>query len=99
MKQQKCISLPSNITTTIVDWLKSFSYLIFSWMYVLTYFLDITNNSKKQTTFLATIMTTIFWHFLMSNKLFFSPQVKWSMIIGIKHGIYELPYDLPSDST
>ena len=27
----------------------------------------------------------------------FSPQVKQSMIINNKHGIYELPHELPND--
>ena len=39
----------------------------------------------------------IFWDFLMFYKIFFSPQVKRSMIITYKHGVYELPHELPND--
>ena len=33
----------------------------------------------------------------MFDKIFMSPQVKRIMIISNKHGIYELPYELPND--
>ena len=33
----------------------------------------------------------------MFYKIFFSPQVKRSMIITYKHGVYELPHELPND--
>ena len=33
----------------------------------------------------------------MSYQLFLSPQVKQWAIITDKHGIYELPHELPSD--
>ena len=33
------------------------------------------------------------------TKYFFPPQVKRSMIISDKHGIYKLPYELLSDLT
>ena len=32
----------------------------------------------------------------MFNQIFLSPQVKWSVIISNKHGIYELPHELPT---
>ena len=32
----------------------------------------------------------------MFDKTFVSPQVKGTVIIG-KHGIYELPHELPND--
>ena len=41
-------------------------------------------------------MVIIFWDFLMFNQIFLSPQVKWSVIISNKHGIYELPHELPT---
>ena len=44
-----------------------------------------------------TIMNIIFWDFLMLYQIFFSQQVKQSVIISDKHGIYELPHDLPHD--
>ena len=33
----------------------------------------------------------------MFDKIFMSPQVERIMIISNKHGIYELPYELPND--
>ena len=43
---------------------------------------------------LQTIMGITGWGFLMFYQIFFSPQVKQSMIISNKHGIYELPHNL-----
>ena len=45
----------------------------------------------------STVMIIIFWDFLMFYQIFLQPQVKQSMIIGNKHGIYMLPHDLPND--
>ena len=39
----------------------------------------------------------IFWDFSMFYQTFFSPQVKRCAIIAYKHGIYELPNELPND--
>ena len=39
----------------------------------------------------------IFLDFLMLYQILFSQQVKRSVIISIKHGIYELPHELPND--
>ena len=36
-------------------------------------------------------------HFLMLYQIFFSPEVKQWAIITYKHGIYELPHELPND--
>ena len=33
----------------------------------------------------------------MFYQLFLSPQVKWGAISTYKHGIYQLPQELPSD--
>ena len=33
----------------------------------------------------------------MFHQLFFTPQVKRYAIINYKHGIYELPHELPND--
>ena len=33
----------------------------------------------------------------MFDKIFVSPQVKRIVIISNKHGIYDLPYELPND--
>ena len=34
---------------------------------------------------------------LILYRIFFSPQVKWSMIFSNKHGIHELPHELPNN--
>ena len=38
----------------------------------------------------------IFWDF---DQIFFSPQGKQNVIVSNKHGIYELPHELPNDLT
>ena len=45
----------------------------------------------------TTIMDIIFRDFLIFYQIFFSPQVKRSVIISNKHGIYALPHKLPHD--
>ena len=45
----------------------------------------------------ATISFIIFWEFSMFYQIFLSPQVKRWVIITYKHGIYELPHELPND--
>ena len=42
-------------------------------------------------------MDIILYDFLILYQILFSPQVKRSVIISNKHGIYELPHELPSD--
>ena len=42
-------------------------------------------------------MDKIFWDSLILYQIFFSSQVKRSVIISNKHGIYELPNELPND--
>ena len=42
-------------------------------------------------------MDITFRDFLLPYQIFFSPQVKRSVIIRNKHGIYELPDELSSD--
>ena len=37
------------------------------------------------------MMDIIFWDFLILYQIFFSPQVKPSVITSNKHDIYELP--------
>ena len=39
----------------------------------------------------------IFWDFLVFYQIFLSPQVKRWTISTYKHGIYELPKELPND--
>ena len=38
-----------------------------------------------------------FWDFSMFYQIFLSAQVKRWTIITYKHGIYELPHELPND--
>ena len=45
---------------------------------------------------IATIQVIILSYSLMFYQLF-SPQVKRRVIISNKHGIYELPHELPND--
>ena len=45
----------------------------------------------------STVMGIIFRDFLILYQVFFSPQVKQSVIISNKHGIYELPHELTND--
>ena len=47
--------------------------------------------------FCPTIIFIIFWDFLMFYQIFLSPQVKRWAIITYKHGIYQLPHELPND--
>ena len=42
-------------------------------------------------------MVTMPWDFLMFNQIFFSLQVKRSVIISEKHGKYEFPHKLLND--
>ena len=44
-----------------------------------------------------TIISIIFCDFLMFYQIFLSPQVKRYAIITYKHGIYELPHELPKN--
>ena len=39
----------------------------------------------------------IIWEYLILYQYLFSPQVKQTVIINKKHGIYELPCDLPNN--
>ena len=41
-------------------------------------------------------MVIIFWNFLLFDQIFLSPQVKRSLVISDKYGIYELPRELPN---
>ena len=45
----------------------------------------------------VTILVVIFLDNLMFDKIFVSPQVKRIVVISNKHGIYELPHELPND--
>ena len=43
------------------------------------------------------MMDIILWDILIQYQIFFSPQVKQSVIISNKHGIFKLPQELPND--
>ena len=45
----------------------------------------------------SAITDIIVWDFLKLYHIFFSPQVKRSLIVSNKHNIYELPRELPND--
>ena len=42
-------------------------------------------------------MLIIFWEFLKFDQIFLQSQVKRTVIINNKQGIYKLPYELPND--
>ena len=42
-------------------------------------------------------MLIIFWDILIDKQIFFSPQVKRSVIVSNKYNIYELPHELLND--
>ena len=50
-----------------------------------------------QNKILKKTMNIIFWQFLLLYQILFLPQVKQSVIIRNKHGIYELLEELPKD--
>ena len=45
----------------------------------------------------SAIIFIVFWDILMVEQTFLSPQVKRSVIISNKHGIYQLAHELPND--
>ena len=45
----------------------------------------------------AAIIFIIFWDLLTLHQIFFSQQLKQCPITTYKHGIYELPQELPND--
>ena len=84
-----CVAAPMTgfDTSTLIFLLTFLSYL-FTCVHNRTRFLPYVN---------ATILVIIFWDILIFEKTFVSPQVKRIMIISNKHGIYELPHELPND--
>ena len=56
--------------------------------------LDISSNLPYSR---SAITDIIVWDFLKLYHIFFSPQVKRSLIVSNKHNIYELPRELPND--
>ena len=65
--------------------------VILSWNIIIFVYLLCPVNSR------ATIIFIIFWNFMIFYQIFVSPQVKQCAIITDKHGIYEVPHDLPND--
>ena len=60
-------------------------------------FLNSDNLTQPIQMQLFTILVIIFWDILMFDKIYVLPQAKRIVIISNKHGIYELPHELPSD--
>ena len=46
---------------------------------------------------ISAISFIIFWEYSMFYQIFLSPQMKRWTIITYKHGIYELPHELPNN--
>ena len=44
-----------------------------------------------------TIMEIMLWDFLMFYQVFLSPQMKQSVTISNKQGVYKFPHKLPND--
>ena len=55
------------------------------------------NRYQLRTKNIITIMDKIFEDFLIFYQIFFSPQVKRSMIVSNKHSICKLPHELPNN--
>ena len=47
--------------------------------------------------YVCAIMDIIYLDFLIFYQIFYSSQMKQSVIISNKYGIYELPHELPND--
>ena len=58
---------------------------------------QIANIASLRWNLIPTVSFIIFWDFLMFYQIFLSPQVKRWAIITYKHGMYELPHELPSN--
>ena len=58
---------------------------------------DVKPKIPNITNLATTRMDIISWKFLILYQFFFSPQVKRSVIISNKNGIYELSHDLWND--
>ena len=50
-----------------------------------------------QNKILQAIIFVIIWNSLMFRQILLWPQVKRCAIMTYKHGIYELPHELPND--
>ena len=76
------------------------SYLAFPtlfWPVVLNQFYFIWSYIKIKNTTVMIYIVVVFWDFLMFEQIFLSPQMKWRMIMSNKHGIYQLPDELPNN--
>ena len=60
-------------------------------------FLNSDNLTQPIQMQLFTILVIIFWDILMFDKIYVLPQAKRIVIISNKHGIYELPHELPNN--
>ena len=51
----------------------------------------------QQKFWFSTTVDIIFWELWLLYQIFFSPQVKWTVIISNKLGIHEPPHELSND--
>ena len=73
------------------------SAILLSSLQNISVFLYSNNVWFNQKIWISTIILMIFWDFLMFYQILFSPQVKRCVIITYKHGIYEVPHELPNN--
>ena len=59
--------------------------------------IEAVNKDIKSTKSMHAMKDVINWEFLIRYHFFFSPQVKRSVIVSNKDGIYELAHKLSSD--
>ena len=83
-------------------------YIIYIYVCVFVYYvynipmismMKVTRRHETETCNQHTIIFIIFWDFLMFYRIFLLPQVKRWAIITYKHGIHDLPQELPNDSS
>ena len=95
-KQVICNSFIPQLRSWNIKFYKSLSYAEYIYAVGFWWFLTEiwTWNESPEIT---AIIFIILWDYLMFYQFFLSPQVKRCTIITCKHGIYELPQELPND--
>ena len=64
---------------------------------ILEILIFILNHLNTAVVIETTIIFIICWDFLIFYQIFSLPQVKRQSIFTYKHGIYNLPHELPND--
>ena len=105
-KKEENLSYEKNFIGEFM-WGKSLFWLhaLLSFSFIVSFFIHSFPLPKWRTCWMATlkihniatINCIIFWDFFMFYQTFLSPQVKRCAIITYKHGVYELPHELPND--